>query len=59
MKKIYIFKHDLPSLPHSFGSGTFALNSLTYNPFFEKIVNPPLNSLSSANNCGSRMLWVL
>ena len=47
MKKIYIFKHPLPSppLPHSFGSGTFALNSHTYNPLFEEIVDPPLNSL--------------
>ena len=43
MKKIYIFKHDLPSHPHSFCSGTFALNSHTYNPLFEKIVDPPLD----------------
>ena len=38
MKKMYIFKHNpypLP-LPHSLGLRTFALNSQTYNPLFEK-----------------------
>ena len=40
MTKIYIFKHYPPlSLPHSFGPGTFALNSHTYNPLFEKILD--------------------
>ena len=40
MKKIYIFI-TLP-LPHSFGPGMFALNSHSYNPLFEKILDPPL-----------------
>ena len=45
MTKIYIFKHYPPlSLPHSFGPGTFALNSHTYNPLFEKILDQPLFS---------------
>ena len=35
-------------LSHSFGPGTFALNSDTYKPLFEKIVDPPLPSLQSA-----------
>ena len=47
MKKIYIFKHNPnpnapPPLPHSFGPGMFALNSHSYNPLFEKILDPPL-----------------
>ena len=43
MSKIYIFKHFPPTpLPHSPGPGTFALNSHTYNPLFEKILDPPL-----------------
>ena len=43
MSKIYIFKHYLPPLlPHSVGPGTFALNSNTYNPLFEKILDPPI-----------------
>lgn len=33
---------------HSFGPGTFALNSHTYKPLFEKVVDPPLPSLESA-----------
>ena len=49
MKKIYIFKHNpnpnlnLSPFPHSFGPGTFALNSHTYKPLFEKILDPPLS----------------
>ena len=31
-----------PHLSHSFGPGTFALSSHTYNPLFEKIPDPPL-----------------
>ena len=32
-----MFKHYPPlPLPHSFGPGTFALNSHTHNPLFEK-----------------------
>ena len=31
-----------PYLFHSFGPGTFALNSHTYNPVFEKILDPTL-----------------
>ena len=42
MKEIYIYKH-YPPLPHSFGPGTFALKSHTYNPLFEKILDPPLD----------------
>ena len=46
MKKIYIFKHNpnpnaLP-LPHSFAPGTFAMNSHSYNPLFQKILDAPL-----------------
>ena len=54
--KIYIFRHNLNSnlpppptyLSHSFGPGTFALNSHTYKRRFEKIVDLPLPSLQSA-----------
>ena len=31
-----------PHFSHSFGPGTFALSSHTYNPLFEKILDPPL-----------------
>ena len=43
MSKIYLFKHYPPTPPPPFlGPGTFALNSHTYNPLFEKILDPPL-----------------
>ena len=43
MPKIYVFKHYPPTLPPPFlGPGTFALNSHTYNPLFEIILDPPL-----------------
>ena len=43
MTKNYVLKHyPPPPLPHSFGPGTFALNSRTFNPLFEKILDPPL-----------------
>ena len=32
-------------LPHFLGSRTFALNSRTYNPLFEKMLDPPLVAL--------------
>ena len=44
----------LPSnspLPHSFGPGMFALNSHTYNPLFEKILDPPLKFSKNYVNC--------
>ena len=47
--EIYIFRRNPNSnrsptrhLFHSFGPGTFALNSHTYNPLFGKILDPPL-----------------
>ena len=49
MKKIYIFKH-YPPLPHSVGTGTFAFKSHTYNPLFEKIVDPPLDLNDFSSN---------
>ena len=43
MSKIYVFKHYPPTPPSPFlGLETFALNSHTYNPVFEKILDPPL-----------------
>ena len=43
MSKIYVFKHCPPTPPSPFlGPRTFALNSHTYNPLFEKILDPPL-----------------
>ena len=52
MTKIYVFKHypsrpsPPPPPPHSFGLMTLALNSShTYNPLFEKILDPPLQCL--------------
>ena len=43
MKKIYISKHYPPFLlPHSFGPGMFALNSHTYNPLFDEILDQSL-----------------
>ena len=43
MSKIYVFKHYPPTpTPPFLGPGTFALNSRTYNPLFEKILEPPL-----------------
>ena len=43
MSKIYVFKHYPPTPPSPFlGPETFALNSRTYNPLFEKILDPPL-----------------
>ena len=48
MRKICISKHyPLLLLPHSFGPGTSALNSDTYNPLFGKILDPPLMTLAS------------
>ena len=44
MSKIYVFKHyppPPPPPPPFLGCGTFALNSHTYNPLFEKILDPP------------------
>ena len=40
----------LPTLPHSLGLGTFALNSQNYNPHFEKILDPPLLTLNLTLN---------
>ena len=43
MLKIYVFKHYPPTPPSPFlGPETFALSSRTYNPLFEKILDPPL-----------------
>ena len=53
LTNLYLFNQNvenlyiqiLPSnspLPHSIGPGTFALISHTYNPLFEKILDPPL-----------------
>ena len=43
MSKIYVFKYYAPTPPPPFlGPGTFALNSRTYNPLFEKILDPLL-----------------
>ena len=55
MKKIYIFKHyppppHSPPLPHSFSPGTFALKSHTYNPLFEKTLDPPLDFYDFSSN---------
>ena len=42
MKKIYLFKHYPPPPPPPFlWSREFCLD-LTYNPLFEKILDPPL-----------------
>ena len=53
MKKIYIFKHYPPlpiPLPHSFSPRTFALKSHTYNPLFEKTLDPPLDFYDFSSN---------
>ena len=40
MSKIYVFKHYPPTPPPPFlGPGTFAPNSHTYSPLFEKILD--------------------
>ena len=39
----------LPTLPHSLCLGTFAFNSQTYNPLFEKILYPPLEGRAFRN----------
>ena len=45
MSKNYVFDHYLPTTPSPIpGPGTFALNSHTYIPLFQKILDPPLIS---------------